>query len=136
MLQDCGNCRTRYAAGLAACPHCWTPAPAGDPAAAGEEGGDGEGEGELPKITVSGGVSHPEDKGAVSALPGLPAGPVTGIARADGPLAGTEHPADGTMAPPVGNGSDEAQAPPPASPGPAAPPKKAAPSLSKAKADG
>lgn len=55
-LLFCLRCATRFAVGLLACPHCHSE--------------DFE-EADVPKITVSGGVSHPEDLGAVSGLPGL-----------------------------------------------------------------
>ena len=89
MLWRCLGCGTRYAAGLPRCPHCRSE----------EYEEDG-----MAKIT-SGGVSFPEghepDGGEEHVHPG------TG-----GEMHGIEHPADGTMSPPVSNDEPGGAAPP------------------------
>jgi predicted nucleic acid-binding Zn-ribbon protein len=63
VLWVCLNCGTRYAGTLKACPHCGSAECVADYELE---------EAAVPKITVSGGASHPEDLAAVSALSGLP----------------------------------------------------------------
>ena len=78
MLQECGSCGTRYAAGLPACPHCWSTKRAGDAPAAGDGGqGDGDGddeEADVAKISRSGGVTFDaeHDPGLAAAVPAEP----------------------------------------------------------------
>lgn len=100
MLADCGACGTRYAADLAACPHCWTPA--GEPAPSGDDGqGDGDGDDDeegdgVPKITkrgVSFPAGHEPDGARVHEGYGAE-------------MHGVEHPADGTWSPPVSSEPD------------------------------
>jgi hypothetical protein len=96
VLQECGTCGTRFAADLAACPHCWTPA--GGPGPSGDDGQgdddddeDEEGDG-VPKITRHGGVSFPagHEPDSLHVHEGYGA-----------EMHAIEHPADGTWSPPV-----------------------------------
>jgi hypothetical protein len=120
VLWVCLGCSTRYAPGLKACPHCGST----------ECVADYDQEAGVPKITVSGGDSHPEDLAAVSALSGVvpvAAVPAPALVPEPAPEAvaevASEHEATPEPAP--------AEAVP--EPAPAAAPKasaKAAPSLS------
>jgi hypothetical protein len=100
-LLSCLRCGTKFAVGLLACPHCLSE----------EFEEDG-----VPKITVSGGVSHPEDLAAVSGLSGL-VPPQSAVTAEPEPAAAAAEP---------GSGPEPAAEPAPA-PKAAA---KAAPSLS------
>jgi hypothetical protein len=122
VLETCSRCGTRFASGLPACPHCWLPA--GGTAGEGEESGEGEGEGELPKITVSGGPSHAQEPPVPAAADGAPG--AAGEAPAAEPAVTEPEPVAEVPALPA----------PGPEPVPAPAPKKAAPSLSRAKADG
>jgi hypothetical protein len=84
------TCRTVYAVGIPACPHC---------------GGTEHGEGEeaMAKASAEGGATHyvaagdpvPDD---------LPAG--VRLVGPGAPVEGTEHPADGTISPPISGDGD------------------------------
>lgn len=134
MLWVCEGCGTRYAESLEACPQCGGgERHAAHEAAPAADGGEDEEADEVPKITTHGGATFPQDHPGASAQ-----------------MEAVEHPADGTLSPPVDNGGGPVQAavtvlppepeavpepPAAAAEPPAAPaPKKPAPSLSKAKA--
>jgi hypothetical protein len=68
-LLSCLRCTTKFATGLLRCPHCLSEKF--------EEDG-------VPKITTSGGASHPEDLAAVSGLPVPPAAEPAPVAPAAG----------------------------------------------------
>jgi len=77
-LLECLKCATRFAVGLLHCPHCLS---------------EDFQEADVPKITVSGGVSHPEDLFAASALPGaVPVAPAAPVAPPAEPAAATDPP--------------------------------------------
>jgi len=68
-LLSCLRCTTRFAVGLLRCPHCLS---------------SSFEEADVPKITTSGGASHPEDLAAVSGLP-VPPEPAAAVPAADTP---------------------------------------------------
>lgn len=74
-LLECLHCLTKFAVGLLHCPHCLS-----------EEFQEAD----VPKITVSGGASHPADLLAVSGLPVPPAASVPAEPEAVAPAAEPE----------------------------------------------
>ena len=114
-LLECLRCTTRFAVGLLHCPHCLS-----------EEFQEAD----LPKITVGGGASHPEDLAALSGLP-VPPAPV-----AAGPEVVPVPDAEPVAAGEVPAGVPEPAAVPEAAPEVPAVTVKPAPSLSSPKKTG
>ena len=104
---SCLRCGSLFAVGAERCPQCWSE--------------DFE-EADVPKITVAGGATHPEDLAAVSGLPGVVPSAAAGPVESEAPALAAEVVTEPAPAP-------ESEPEPVAEPEPA-PKAKAAPSLS------